>query len=124
MSDSSAKGFYYAASYLGQDHRVSNGLRKKTACMAIDERVLLGDLDALIEVLPFLESGELFDMDVPTLIKKVLEPFIKNEGVAKWQRDVVTDMAILKGSAMPSDRWKTKKKPSKGDDEIKEEKEE
>ena len=120
MSDNSAKGFYWASSYLGQDHRVSNGIRKKTACMAIDERVLIGDLDAIIKVYPILDN--IGEMDLPTLIKKVILPFVENEGIAKWQRDVVTDMAILKGSSKPSDRWG--KKPQKGDDEITEDPEE
>jgi hypothetical protein len=116
MSDTGNKGFYSAASYLGQDHRISNGILKETACMAIEERVLIADLEAIKKIFPLLD--QIGDMDMKTLIDKIILPLIKNEGYAKWQRDVVTDMAIKKGESMPSDGWKKNKGHEKADDAV------
>lgn len=105
---SESKGFYQAATYLGQHPRISQGILKKTACMGIEERELIADLDAILEVYPLLD--ELPSMDIPDLISKVLMPFIKNEGYAKWQRDVVTDMALKKGDTRKKSGWKKETK--------------
>lgn len=107
MSQESGKGFYQAATYLGQNSRISRGILKETACMAQDERVLIADLEAVKKVWPFLEQIE--DMPLDILIDKIILPFIENEGYANWQRDVVTDMAMKKGDMTKSGMWRNKK---------------
>lgn len=109
MSDS--KGFYQASTFLGQHFKISQGILKRTACMALEERVLIADLEAMKKVLPWLDKLE--TLDLSKLIDKVVMPFIENEGYAKWMRDVVTDMAIKKGDTRTREKWKTE-----GDSEI------
>jgi hypothetical protein len=114
---SDSKGFYQAATFLGQNKEISKGILKKTACMSIEERVLIADLEWIISIYPKLDCLE--DMDVPELIKSVIEPVIANEGFAKWQRDVVTDMAIKKGDPTRKDFFaKRGKNATEGDSEI------
>ena len=81
--------------------------------MGEEERLLIADLEAVKKVWPILDT--LNTLDLPQLIDKAIMPFLKNEGHAKWQRDVVTDMAIKKGDTTKGTSWKHKDK----DDEIK-----
>lgn len=114
---SESKDFYSHATLLGQDHRISTGILKETACMDVESRVLIADLLAVKDIYKIIDK--IPDMDIPELIDKVLLKLLKNEGYAKWLRDVVTDMAIKKGEAMPYASMKNKKKtdPEPTDDE-------
>lgn len=105
MSDS-GKGFYQAASYLGQHKNISRGILKKTSCMGQEQREQIAMIEAVKKVYPLIESGELDLLEVPDLINKALLPFLENLGFANWQRDVVTDMAIRKGDTTLKEEWK------------------
>ena len=101
------KGFYQQATYLGQHFRISRGILKRTACMAEEERLLIADLEAIKKVFPYMDGDKLNSLTMPQLIDKILMPFIEGEGFAKWQRDVVTDMAIKKGDTTKGAKWRT-----------------
>jgi hypothetical protein len=103
---SEGKGFYQAASYLGQHKNISRGILKKTACMGKEQRELIGNLEAIKKVWPLIESGEIDNMTVPEMLDKIVMPFIENQGFALWERDVVTDMAIRKGDTSLKEQWK------------------
>jgi len=109
------KGFYQAASYLGQHKNISRGILKKTSCMGQEEREEIAILEAVKKVWPLIESGEIDTMSIPDLIDKALMPFIENRGFALWQRDVVTDMAIRKGDTTLREQWKTHKELRDGE---------
>jgi hypothetical protein len=114
MSDN-GKGFYQAASYLGQHFNISKGILKETACMAIEERTLIADIESILTVMPHIENIE--NLSLEDILKKIVLPIVKNEGLAKWQRDVVTDMAMKKGDTTKKDSWKHGKQTDK-DSEI------
>jgi hypothetical protein len=107
VSQDGGKGFYQAATYLGQHFKISKGILKDTACMAQEERLLIAELKAIDKIYPLLAS--IGDMNIPQLIKEIMLPIIENEGYANWQRDVVTDMAIKKGDPRRKDKWKKDK---------------
>jgi len=81
--------------------------------MGIEERLMLADMEAIKKVYPLLD--DVGNMDIPELIDKIIKPFIENEGFAKWQRDVVTDMAIKKGDTTKGASYKRGKDK---DDEV------
>lgn len=104
---SEGKGFYQAASYLGQHPNISKGLLKKTSCMGQEQREEIAVLDAIKKVYPLLDSEDALDkLDMLELIDKAIMPFLENLGFADWQRDVVTDMAIRKGDTRKKSGWK------------------
>lgn len=122
-----SRGFYSEAKFLGQHFKISRGILKKTACMAIEERIMIADLEAIKKVYPYLDR--LDELGLTEMIDKVIVPFVENEGFAKWQRDVVTDMAIKKGDPIKSGSCKRKGEEDNydyqdKDSEIIEEKEE
>lgn len=102
---SESKGFFQAASFLGQHGTISQGILRKTACMGAEQREQIALLEAIKAVWPRIESGELDTATIPELIDKAILPFLENLGFAAWQRDVVTDMAIKKGESTDTEVW-------------------
>jgi len=89
MSYRDKEGYYEASTLLGQQvAKIKDGkFLSKTACMDQQTRELMAILD-------FVEKGE--DTEGKKEIEEI-KPLFQDLGRAKWQRDVITDLALLLG---------------------------